>query len=342
VTQINQNRSPIGRVLRWLIPLGISLGAIWLVLRHIRFSDILANLSKLNFNIFLLATLAYLISYAFRALSWYFLLKRRVSYIDVFFTMGAGYLLNNLFPFRLGEIGRAVLLDDPQGPSALEVLSSVLVERVFDVFMAAVFILTMLPRLLDVNFDQTLILLGLFLASGGLVILYLAARFQVRISNWFRRWGENNQFINSWLAPKITKILSGLSVLNNPVMFLLAFGSLALSWLIAFGENYIVFQSLFPNPPFWWMIFVLSAGAFGAALPSAPAGLGVFEGVMVAAFGLLGVEADLAFTHAIIIHVLAFVYANLFGLIGLRLRGEAAVGLFQRVIQRPPDIETTE
>lgn len=336
-------KSPhLRRVLRWLIPLGISLGAIWLVLRNIRVNEIIENLSQLSFRVFLLATLAYLISYAFRALSWYFLLRRRVPYKDVFFTMGAGYLLNNLFPFRLGEIGRAVLLDDPQGPSALEVLSSVLVERVFDVFLAAVFILTMLPRLLGVNFDQRLILLGLVLTLLGLVILYLAARYQQRIVDWFTRWGEKNHFISYWFTPKITKILTGLSVLNDPGAFLLAFGSLFLSWMIAFGENYIVFRSLYPNPPFWWMVFVLSAGAFGAALPSAPAGLGVFEGVMVAAFGLLGVASDLAFTHAIVIHVLAFVYANLFGLIGLRLRGEAAVSLFRRVIKRPPDSKAAE
>ncbi len=48
--------------------------------------------------------------------------------------MSAGYLLNNIFPFRLGEIGRAILLDDPERSPALEVFSSILMERVFDVF----------------------------------------------------------------------------------------------------------------------------------------------------------------------------------------------------------------
>ncbi|MFN2303298.1 MAG: lysylphosphatidylglycerol synthase domain-containing protein, partial [Anaerolineales bacterium] len=85
--------------------------------------------------------------------------------------------------------------------------------------------------------------------------------------------------------------------------------------------------------------FVLSAGAFGAALPSAPSGIGVFEGVMVAAFTLLGVDAELALTHAIIIHMLAFVYANILGLIGLRLRGEALIKLYHRVINRSPEIQ---
>lgn len=336
---VEKKDNPTGKVLRWLVPILISAGAIWLVLRDLEIATILQNLAKIDLRIYILASLAYFISYFLRVYCWFILLRKQVSYKDVFFTMGAGYLLNNLFPFRLGEIGRAVLLDDPAGPSALEVFSSVLVERIFDIFLAAVFILSMLPRILGSGFDQTLILIVFLLAVVGLAILYLAARFRVRVTAWFEGWGERNDFVHRWIAPKMTQVLEGLSVLDNPGAFLLAFGSLALSWLVAFGENFIVFQSLMPNPPFWWMVFVLSAGAFGAALPSVPAGLGVFEGVMVAAFAFLGVGTELAFTHAIVIHALAFVYSNIFGLIGLHLRGQAVIDLYRRVVHRSPSIE---
>ena len=329
-------------MLRWLIPIAISAGAIWLVLREIDLSLFVQNLVKIDLRIYLFASIAYFVSYFFRAFSWYILLRRKVTFKDTFFTMGAGYLLNNVFPFRLGEIGRAVLLDDPEGPTALEVLSSVLVERIFDIFLAAVFVLSMLPRILGSGFDQTLILIAFIVALTGLAALYLAARFRLRITAWLTGWGERSEFVGRWLAPKASQVREGLSVLNNPWAFILAFGSLALSWLIAFGENYIVFQSLYPNPPFWWMVFVLSAGAFGAALPSAPAGLGVFEGVMVAAFAFLGVSAEVALTHAIVIHALAFVYSNILGLIGLRMRGQAVVGLYRRVIHRSPAIDSAE
>jgi hypothetical protein len=90
------------------------------------------------------------------------------------------------------------------------------------------------------------------------------------------------------------------------------------------------------------MIFVLSAGAFGAALPSAPAGLGVYEGVVVAAFALLGVGTEVAFTHAIVTHAMVFTYANLIGLIGLRLRGEALITFIQRVLKRSPRVQVVE
>ncbi len=329
-----KNRHLLGKILKWFVPLTISTLAIWLVLRQVEFSQFVANLSKIGWQTILLASLVYFASLFARVFCWYVLLRRRVSFKDAFFTMCSGYLLNNVFPFRLGEVGRAMLLDNPKGPSALEVFSSVMMERIFDIFLAAVFVLAMLPRIIEGDYDQRLIWLVFVLAVLGLVMLYVLARSRERIGLWLARWGERSEFILNWVKPKADQILEGFSVLKNPGAFLLAFGSLAVSWFIAFGENYIVFQRLYPNPPFWWMIFALSMAAFGAALPSAPAGLGVFEGVMVAAFALLGVNADLAFTQAIVIHALSFVYSNILGLIGLRMRGQAVVDLFQRAFHK--------
>jgi hypothetical protein len=336
------SRGILGKVLRWLIPLLISIIAIWLILRDIDLRQLGQNFAQIGWRQFVMASLAYFAAFFFRVFCWYILLRRKVSFWDAFFTMGAGYLLNNVFPFRLGEIGRALLLDDPQGPKALEVLSSVIVERVFDVFLAAVFVLTMLPKIVNGVYDQTLILIALIVALIGLAVLYLAARFRVRIIAWLKGWGEKSEFIRLRVAPRMIKVLEGLSVLTHTPSFLLAFGSLAASWFVAFGENFIIFRSLYANPPFWWMIFVLSAATFGAALPSAPASLGIFEGVMVAAFALLGVDAETAFTHAIVIHTIAFVYANIFGLIGLRLRGKALISLYRRALHRSPEVTPTE
>jgi hypothetical protein len=332
----------IARLLRWLVPLLFSGLVIWLVLREIDFQVFVFHLGKLRWQTLLFATVIYFISYALRAFCWYILLRRKVAYRDAFFTMGVGYLLNNIFPFRLGEIGRAVMLDDSGRTSPLEVFSSVVVERIFDVFLAAIFIFSVLPRILGSGFDQRLIMIAFIMAVIGLIVLFLLAKFRVRVAVWLTRWGERSRFIKNWFEPKVGHALEGFAVLTDPKAFFLAFGSLALSWLLAFGKNFLIFNNLAAQPPFWWMIFVLSAGAFGAALPSAPAGLGVYEGVVVAAFALLGVGTEIAFTHAIVTHAMVFLYANIIGLIGLRLRGEALVGFIQRVLKRSPSVQGVE
>lgn len=335
-------KSILRKLFRWLVPLGISGLALWLVLRGIEMNVFISHLSRIGWQTYLFASLVYFISFSFRAFCWYILLRQKVSYKVAFFTMGAGYLLNNIFPFRLGEIGRAVLLDDPKGVSGLSVLSSILVERMLDVFLAAMFMLLMLPRIFDGDLDQQLIVIALILAAIGLTVLFLIARFRNKISAWMAGWKTKSKFIMNWFQPKVIQLMEGLSIMDKPVLFLAAFGSLVLSWFLAFGQNFIVFRSIYPAPPFWWMIFVLSAAAFGAALPSAPAGWGVFEGVKVAAFALLGVEAELAFTLAIVVHLMAFVYASLIGLIGLRMQGEALISFYQRVIRRKPEVQMVE
>lgn len=332
----------LARSLRWLVPLLISGLAIWLVLREIDFQVFVFHLEKIRWQTLLFATVIYFVSYALRAFCWYILLRRKVTYRDAFFTMGVGYLLNNILPFRMGEIGRAVLLDDSGRTTPLEVFSSVVVERIFDVFLAAIFILSVLPRILSSGFDQRLIMGAFILAVIGLVVLFLLAKFRNRVAVWLARWGERSRFIRDWFEPKVAHALEGFAVLTEPKAFLLAFGSLGLSWLLAFGKHFLIFSNLFPQPPFWWIVFVLSAGAFGAALPSAPAGLGVFEGVVVASFALLGVGTEIALTYAVVSHAMFFVFANLIGLIGLKLRGVALITFAQRVFKRSPNIQGVE
>jgi hypothetical protein len=70
--------------------------------------------------------------------------------------------------------------------------------------------------------------------------------------------------------------------------------------------------------------------------------LGVFEGVMVAAFALLGVNADLAFTHAVVVHALAFIFTGILGLVGLRMQGQALVSLYRRAVRKEPDLQAGE
>lgn len=330
------------RIMRWLVPLAFSGLAIWLILGELEFSQFVDNLGLISWETYLIASMVYLVSYSLRAFCWYVLLRRKVSYKDAFFTMGVGYLLNNIFPFRLGEIGRAVLLDDSGRMSPLEVFSSVVVERIFDVFLAAIFILSVLPRILIGDYDERLIIIAFVLAVTGLLILFLLAKYRLNVAAWLSGWGERSAFVKNWVTPKVAHALEGFAVLNDPRAFLLAFGSLVLSWGLAFGKHQIIFSNLYPSPPFWWMVFVLSAGAFGAALPSAPAGLGVYEGVVVAAFALLGISTGVAFTHAIVTHAMAVIYSSLIGLIGLKMRGEALITFFQRVLRRSPHIKSVE
>src|SRR5215204_7474219 len=82
---------------------------------------------------------------AIRTMVWRTLLRNRASFRDVFWTVGEGYLLNNFLPFRLGEIGRAFLLSRKSGMQFMEILPTIVIERVVDLGFSAIILLAALP-----------------------------------------------------------------------------------------------------------------------------------------------------------------------------------------------------
>jgi len=108
-------------------------------------------------------------------------------------------------------------------------------------------------------------------------------------------------------------------------------------------QQYPLQLSLIPEGEWWWVVFVLAAGAFGGALPSAPAAMGVFEAAIVGAFLLLGVEQSRALAYALIVHAIQFSFSSIFGLIGLITEGQSIGNLYRKARQQKGAVkETTE
>ena len=60
-------------------------------------------------------------------------------------SLGEGYLLNNILPFRLGEIGRAFMLSRKTDLQFAEILPTIIIERAVDLGFTAAIFLAALP-----------------------------------------------------------------------------------------------------------------------------------------------------------------------------------------------------
>jgi uncharacterized protein (TIRG00374 family) len=99
-----------------------------------------------NYVLFLpLAVVSQLLSFIFRSFAWQTLLKKKVGVKKLFFTINSGYLVNNIFPFRAGEVARALLLSRNGLVSFWEAASTILIERAFDVLISVSILLGSLP-----------------------------------------------------------------------------------------------------------------------------------------------------------------------------------------------------
>ncbi|MGE5776083.1 MAG: lysylphosphatidylglycerol synthase domain-containing protein, partial [Chloroflexota bacterium] len=95
---------------RWLPGALVSLVFIVVILYVVDLGAMVDAMRGANYTLLGIGILLGFVWIAIRAMVWRTLLRNRASYVDVFFTIGEGYLLNNFLPFRLGEVGRAFLL----------------------------------------------------------------------------------------------------------------------------------------------------------------------------------------------------------------------------------------
>ncbi|MFC1995978.1 lysylphosphatidylglycerol synthase transmembrane domain-containing protein [Chloroflexota bacterium] len=310
----------------------ISLVAVGVLFTLIDWPIFVAALQKADYRYLLLALPIYLVSYLVRSRAWHILLMEEPSFKLVFFTEQAGYLMNNVLPFRLGELGRAALLGR-HGLGFWRVLSTIVVERAFDMIIAAGLLLGTLAFVVNIpGAQQVGIIVGLIVLTG-MFALYLLARNQVRVLNWFDRLSQRWPRIVEIGRDKVAAFLSGLSPLTDFRRFIRVLLWLSSGWGLAIVAHYFILLAFVPDATLLWMAFSLSVAMIGIALPSSPGYIGVYEAALVGALAAFGVPYENALAFALVDHV---IYLGLTGILGgyaLLREGQSLGQLFRRVQQ---------
>ncbi|MEA4908927.1 MAG: flippase-like domain-containing protein [Chloroflexi bacterium] len=319
---------------RWLPGVVISIVALFLVFRLASWQDLSTAFESLRLLNVVIAVALTLISLGTRALAWRITLRGKASLRQAFFIINEGYLLNNLFPLRAGEFGRAVFMGQASGMGPFHVLSTIVIERIFDLAMAATLLLITLPLALGMAWARPVAIVTLILVVVGLVLMYLAARYNQWVQDFVSRLGARWPLVQKQVIPRIGSLLNGLSVITDPLRFLAAFSMIAISWVIWVVIYYVMLIPIVPQAQFWWAAFADGVLALGIAIPSAPAALGVFEAALVGALSLLDVNVSAATAYAISMHFLQFVVTGLLGLWGLVLEGHSLSAVFSQAKSR--------
>ncbi len=316
---------------QWLPGVLVSILAILVLLRLARWEELLPALENLRWQVLLPAVGLFIVSMLGRALAWWILLQRKASYPRTVLILNEGYLLNNLFPFRLGELGRTVLMGEASGSGPFFVLPTIVLERSFDLLMAAGLLLVTLPLVFGADWAQPVAIATLIVILGGFVLLFVGAKTRNSWRPWVGRQLERWPVFSRTVLPWLDSLLDGFAVVANPGQFLLAFGCMFVSWILALGQYTLLLYNFAPQALIWWSAFILGVAAFGVALPSAPASLGVFEASVVGALALLGVSAAPALAYALVLHLTHFIITGIIGLFGLYREGDTINSIYRRI-----------
>lgn len=284
-----------------------------------------------NYRLVVLAVLGGLVWLFVRTLAWRTLLQNKASFSQVFFTVNEGYLLNNVLPFRLGEIARTFLLSVKTQLSFWQIFPTVVIERILDLAFAVGLLLITLPFVVGGSWARPAALSSAMIVLGGLVALYLLARNRKWAMTQFERISTRWKVLSKIGGHTVEAFFDGLGVLTDGRLFLRAVFWIFLNWLIALGQYYLFLLAFVPETNVLWPAFTLSVAALGFAAPSSPGGFGVYEAAVVASLAIFGIPTATALAFALTAHLSQYLIVGIFGAIGLARDGESLIGVYGRV-----------
>ncbi len=264
-----------------------------------------------------------------RMLVWRTLLKDRPDKKTTFITLMEGYLLNNVLPFRMGEIGRAALLSQKTEIKFVEALSTILIERITDLAFSALILIAAVPFIRGAGDAGQVggIVMGLVVIF--FLLIFFSIRYQQKILALLRSVLAKYPKALAMANDLIEKLLLGLDIFSDPKVFFRFIFWMTLNWGIAVFQYFLLVKAFFPQAQVVWGMFALGAAAFGGAIPSLPGGVGTLEGAMAGALVLLTTDYSASLAVPLFSRLINYFYSALFGLYGLSTEGRSLKGLYQ-------------
>jgi len=316
---------------RWLPGAIISIGLIAAILYFVDLGEMVNAMRTANYGLLAISFVIGFVWLAVRAYVWRILLRNRASYMDVFWTVGEGYVLNNFLPFRLGELGRAFLLSRKSDMRFMEILPTIVIERVTDLGFSALVLLAALPYVVGAEGSERIGIIVGVIVFIGFALMYLLARSNQWALDLFHklsaRWSSIQRFGGSFLE----SFFEGLNVLTNGWLFLRFLFWMALNWAVAIFSYYLIIRAFFPQAQVFWGMFGLGAAAFGGAIPSLPGAVGTFEGAFGGAITLLTGNESTALAVALTGRLYNYINSGVIGGIGLMREGQTLSGTYEQL-----------
>ncbi len=326
---LNQAKINWRRLLPGIIISVVSLGVVFYFIDLNRFFQ---ALRQADYRFVALLFLMSVVWMMMRSVVWRTLLCEQATYSQVFLTLNEGYLLNNILPFRLGEVGRAFLLSKKANLGFLQVFSTILIERSLDVAFAAGLLLATLPFVVHSEFGWQAAMIAGGIVVLGLLALHFLARYQEWALNLFDGLTLRLPFLGRILKRRQLKaFFSGLEVLTNARRFLKVVLLMALNWLIALIQFFFLLRAFFPASQMLWSAFTVSVMSLGIAAPSSPGAIGVMEIAIVGALSAFNLDPSTSLAAALTAHLSNYLVTGVIGAYALARDGLTLTGLYQDV-----------
>ncbi|NOZ29117.1 MAG: flippase-like domain-containing protein [Chloroflexi bacterium] len=283
----------------------LELDQVWHAMRTARYIWILPGVAVYFFGVWA------------RTWRWHYLLRpmQTVPLTRLFPVVCIGYMGNNIYPARAGEVIRSYVLRRREGISMGASLATVLVERVFDGLVMLVFVFIALPFTPMPNWlRQIVILSSLLFFSALLVFLALAARPQ-RVRALYDRLADRllpGRFRGP-VGGLLDRFLIGLSSLRSGRDVIMLFWTSVVIWLAETVKYWFVMHAFDFTVPFYVLMLMNGVVNLATTIPAAPGYVGTFDLPGIEILVTFGVARDIAGAYTAVLHVALWLPITLLG-----------------------------
>jgi|SRR5215510_4325448 len=332
------------KYLEFLLLLLLAVAIIWWFGRRLDWQQVKLALERSDWRLIILACAIVLAAYFWRAIRWRTFLSplTRASLREVWIATCVGFAAV-LTIGRAGEIVRPVVLPmrDPNVKPAAS-LVTIMIERLYDtmtvvlVFGINLFWLRPLGgRSADFGPARTVGLILVGLLAAGLLALIFFRKNSRRVISWLDRIIEEGaglrKRIKRALLSTLDQLATALSVLSNLKLLTISIGWSLLLWFSVAIANLLVCRAFGLKFGLPHVLFVLGWSMIGSAVPTPGGAAGAFHAVTAGALILLGVAREPAAAIAIVLHLVDFAPAALFGLFYF-LRGDVNISRLRALV----------
>ena len=285
---------------------GLDLAQVWVYMKSANYSWIIPGVG------------VYFIGVWVRTWRWHYLLRsiKFISTKDLWTTVVIGYMGNNIYPFRAGEVLRAYVLRRKHQVSMSASIATILVERVFDGLVMLLFVFIALPYApgLPEWLRQTVILASIaFFAALALFLVMAALPERSRI---LYQWG-----FNKFLPPKYRdmalmladRFMIGIRSLNSLTNVIMIFFTSVVIWLLETIKYWFVMHAFNFTVSFFALMLMNGVVNLATTIPSAPGYIGTFDAPGIAVLEVFGVSGDVAAAYTLVLHAALWLPITLLG-----------------------------
>ena len=307
---------------RWRLAVGLAVSAVFfgLIVNGLDFDAFFANITGADYAWLIPAVVVYFLGVWARTWRWHYMLRhiQPIGMGPLFRYVCIGYMGNNIYPARAGELLRSYVLKRETGVRMSASLATVLVERLFDGLVMLLFVFVALPFVslneeLD-EFRPYIVSLTILFVGALVIFLLLAARPPLARAIYA-------PLVRTFLPPAFERpaldmaerFLKGLESLTRGREVLMIFATTVVVWLFETGKYWFVMHAFDFEVGVFTLVLMNGIVNLATSLPGLPGHIGTFDYPGIVVLNAAGVDWDTAAAYTAVLHLALWLPITLLG-----------------------------